>query len=258
MTLGQGVFITGTDTGVGKTVVAAALAGALRRQGVAAGVMKPFQTGATRQENGWFAPDAHFLAATAGIDDPMELICPVVLEAPLAPSVAAALAGRYVRVSDALPAYHELCRRHSFVVVEGAGGLGVPIEGRATMRDLAAAMQLPVLIVARPNLGTLNHTLLTVEYARAGGLNVAGIVLSNYPAEPGLAEQTNPDVVQALTGVPVLGLIPHDPEIDTERGQAGRIVDDMTVNPLLDNFLARLSALASPQSSPGSVTPADG
>lgn len=241
---GQGIFITGTDTGVGKTVVAAALAGALRRRGVDAGVMKPFQTGAVPQTEGWFAPDAHFLASVAGVDDPTELICPTTLEAPLSPSVAAALAGRPVRVADTLPAFHELCRRHAFIIVEGAGGLAVPIEGRATMRDLAAAMGLPVLIVARPSLGTLNHTALTVEYARAGGLAVAGIVFSNFPAEPGLAEQTNGDAVQALTGIPFLGVVPHDPAVDTEQGQAGRIVDDMAVNPLLDRFLARLSALS--------------
>ena len=84
-------------------------------------------------------------------------------------------------IADVLPAFNELCRRHPFLVVEGAGGLAVPIDGRETMRDLASALQLPVLIVARPGLGTINHTALTVEYARAGGLSVVGVVISNYP-----------------------------------------------------------------------------
>ena len=166
------------------------------------------------------------------------------LEAPLAPSVAAKLAGRTVRLTDALPGFAELCRRHEFVVVEGAGGLAVPIEGRATMRDLAAAMGLPVLIVARAGLGTINHTALTVEYARAGGLEVAGIVFGDYPEAPGLAERTNAEAVEALTGVPVLGVIGHDGEVDTEKGRAGGIVEAMGANPLLERFLERMRGLA--------------
>ena len=240
MSLGRGIFVTGTDTGVGKTVVAAALAGALRRRGIDAGVMKPFQTGATVQEGIVFAPDAQFLLTVAGVDDPMALVCPVILEAPLAPSVAARIAGRRVGISDVLPAYEELCRRHSFLVVEGAGGLAVPIDGRTTMRDLAVALQQPILIVARPGLGTINHTALTIEYARAGGLAVAGVVISNYPDDPDLVESTNPEAIEALTGVPLLGLLPHDPDVDTETGRAGQIVDTMAASPLLDRLLAGL------------------
>lgn len=241
--IGAGLFVTGTDTGVGKTTVAAALAGAMRQRGIGVGVMKPFQTGAVPTEGGWFAPDAQFLVTAAGVDDPMDLVCPVMLEAPLAPSVAANLAGRRVGLADVLPAFDELCRRHPFVIVEGAGGLAVPIDGSLTMRDLARAMRLPLLIVARPSLGTLNHTALTVEYVRAGGLDVAGIVLANYPDAPGLAEQTNPAALESLTSVPLLGLTPHDPDVDSDAGQMGRIVDDMTANPLLERLLARLSEI---------------
>ena len=243
MSLGRGIFVTGTDTGVGKTVVAAGLAGALRRRGIDTGVMKPFQTGTTMRDGQLFAPDAQFLVTVAGVDDPMALVCPVMLDAPLAPSAAAKLAGRRIGIGDVLPAFDELCRRHSFLVVEGAGGLAVPIDGRDTMRDLAAVLQLPVVIVARPSLGTINHTTLTVEYARAAGLDVVGVVVSNYPDVPDLAEQTNPEAIEALTGVPVLGLILHDADVDTETGRAGRIVDDMAANPLLDRLLARLTAL---------------
>ena len=243
MNLGRGIFVTGTDTGVGKTVVSAALAGALRRRGFDAGVMKPFQTGATVRDGNAFAPDAQFLVTVAGVEDTLDLVCPVMLPAPLAPSVAARIAGRRVGLGDVLPAFEEMCRRHSFLVVEGAGGLAVPIDGHTTMRDLASALRLPVLIVARPGLGTINHTALTIDYARAAGLGMAGIVISDYPDAPDLAEQTNPEAIEALTGVPVLGLLSHDPAVDTELGRAGRIVDDMAANPLLDRLMACLEAL---------------
>jgi dethiobiotin synthetase len=234
------VFITGTDTGVGKTVIAAAIAGALRRQGVNVGVMKPFQTGVTKAANGWYAPDAEFLKAVAEVDDEMELICPVMLEPPLAPAIAAPLALRTVGIADVLPAFEELCRRHSFVIVEGAGGLAVPIDGFNTMRELAKALDLPILIVARPSLGTINHTHLTVEYAREAGLTVAGVVISNYPEDPDLAEQTSPTAIESLSRVPVLGTFAHDPKVETELPRCGQIVQQMAASVLLNNLIQRL------------------
>src|SRR5205823_4609969 len=122
-----GIFITGTDTGVGKTAVAAALAGALRSRGLDVGVMKPVQSGAERGPGGLVAPDGHFLAIAAGVEDPPEWVCPVCLEAPLAPSVAAEMEGREIDLGVVFAAYRALRERHDWLIVEGAGGICVPI-----------------------------------------------------------------------------------------------------------------------------------
>jgi len=158
-----GVFVTGTDTGVGKTVVATALVTALRERGVDVGVMKPCETGV-----GPDGPlDALALAAAAGEPDPIDAVCPWPLPVPAAPSVAAALAGRPLDLDAIGRAYRALAGRHAFTVVEGAGGLLVPIHEEASMADLAAGLDLPLLVVVRTALGTINHTLLTL--AEGGG-----------------------------------------------------------------------------------------
>jgi dethiobiotin synthetase len=236
----KGLFVTGTDTGVGKTAVTAALAGALRRRGIDAGVMKPIQTGAIRSSGGLIAPDARFLAAAAGVIDPPDLICPCRLETPLAPAVAAKLEDREVSLASVLAAYHELLDRHGFLLVEGAGGICVPISGTYLMSDLARDMGLPLLVVARPSLGTINHSVLTAHFARAAGLEVLGVVIGNYPKVPDLAERTSPVEIERLTGVPVLGIFNHEPSVDVEGGETGEIVTRMEGNPILDRLLALL------------------
>jgi dethiobiotin synthetase len=236
----RGLFVTGTDTGVGKTVVTAALAAALRRRGVDVGVMKPVQTGAVRASDGLIALDARFLAAVAEVDDPPDLVCPVLLEAPLAPSVAAELERRDIHPAEILAAYRELQKRHEAVMVEGAGGICVPITGTYLMSDLAREMELPLLVVARPSLGTINHTVLTVHFARAAGLEVLGVAINNYPADPGLAERTSPAVIEKLAGVPVLGFVAHDPKVDVDTGKAGETVTRMEGSALLERLLALL------------------
>lgn len=211
----SGCFVTGTDTGVGKTVVTGGLAGALRRRGVDAGVMKPVQTGVTVAERDRGGGDGGFLMRAAGLGDPPpladppDLVTPVCLEAPLAPSVSARLEGAAVDLDLVRRAYARLSARHPFMLVEGAGGLAVPIRGRYLMAHLASDLGLPLLVVARAGLGTINHTVLTVEFARARGLDVVGIVVNGYPATAaGLAERSNPATIADLTGVPILGVIP--------------------------------------------------
>jgi dethiobiotin synthetase len=200
------LLVTGTDTGVGKTVVAAGLAAALRRRGIDAGVMKPFASGARRGRS----EDALLLREAAGVDDPLDLINPVLFRLPLAPSVAARQEGRTVDVPRARAAFRALTRRHARGVVEGVGGLLVPIRDRWTVAHLARQWRLPLLIVARPTLGTINHTALTVLAARRFGLRVLGIVV-NHAARfrIGPAERSNPAVLAAETDVPVLAEIPY-------------------------------------------------
>jgi dethiobiotin synthetase len=224
MTIMRGIFITGTDTGVGKSAVAAAVAAALRAQGVNAGVMKPIQTGAIRENGRLAAPDGEYLRIISGVDDRPDDICPVMLETPVAPMVAAEIEGRTVDVGAIMDAYGRLQSRRELLVVEGAGGIAVPITPNYSMADLARDMDLPVLIVARASLGSINHTVLTVHYARAAGLAIAGIVINRYPSYPDVAEQTNPAAIERLCGVSVLGLLREDPAIDTNRGRPGSSV----------------------------------
>jgi dethiobiotin synthetase len=231
-----GIFVTGTDTGVGKTLVAAGLAAALRRRGIDAGVMKPIQTGALRTPAGLVGPDTRLLIEASGVDDPPELVSPVLLEAPVAPLTAAREAGVAVDLAGVMAAYETLRARHDFMVVEGAGGLCVPIREGYLMADLAREMGLPVLIVARPGLGTINHTLLTVHYARAVGLEAA-VLISNAPAEPGLAEQTGAAVIREAGAVPVLGELPHDPRLAADSPDLAAL-RELIPGTLLDRFLA--------------------
>jgi len=247
---GKGIFVTGTDTGVGKTVVAAALAAALRIDGVGAGVMKPVQTGAVPDDAtnqllsvlggappaSLRAPDAEYLKAVAGVDDPMRLICPSMYVTPVAPMVAAEFEGRAVNVGSILSAYRDLAARHELMVVEGAGGITVPLTEDYLMADLARSMGLPILVVARPSLGTINHTRLTVEYARSVGLDVVGVVINRCPSRPDIAERTNPAVIERLCKVPILAQLPEDGGVDVDKGLAGDTVEDLRKSRVLERL----------------------
>src|SRR5947209_3311877 len=150
-------LVTGTDTGVGKTVVTAGIAAALARAGVDVGVMKPFATGAKRARGRLASEDARFLRRAAGVQDSLEQINPICLQAPLAPSMAADIAKKKIDLRRVWAAFRHLQARHSTVVVEGVGGLLVPLITGFTVAHFARRLKLPLLIVTRPSLGTLNH-----------------------------------------------------------------------------------------------------
>lgn len=230
-------FVTGTDTGVGKSVVTGALAAALRQRGIDCGIMKPVQTGALPSDGERYAPDAEYLRQVSGISDPIELICPQMFDEPVAPSVAAEAEGRAVDIPAIHAAFAALAARHEMLLVEGAGGLAVPLRDTYVMADLAHEMDLPLIIVARPALGTINHTVLTVEYARLKGLRIAGIVISGYPATPTLAERSAPAEIERLTGVPILGLLPQLDGVDTDRLQPGDSVEAMVKSGIVERML---------------------
>jgi dethiobiotin synthase len=198
-------FVTGTDTGVGKTVACAALAAAELDAKRRVGYFKPVQTGCRSGDLG----DADFVAAAAGIRAGEGLR----YEAPLAPAVAAEL----TRVPISVDALVDMARGEHYAVdtliVEGAGGLLTPLSGDFTMADLAANLAAEVIIVTSPRLGTLNHTALTVEVARSRQLNLGGIIVSGWPDQPSLLEQTNLERIRRLA--PVLGVIPLVAGLDT-------------------------------------------
>ena len=200
----RGLFVTATDTGVGKTEVACAILRAARAAGLDLAAMKPAQSGHDPGERS----DAERLREAAGGGDPEELVCPYTFAAPLAPAVAARLEGVDVSLGRILAAARELGARHAALVVEGAGGILTPLTARETYADLAVALALPVLVVARAGLGTVNHTALTVEALRARGLAVAGVVLNRSSPAGDPSEPHNAAEIEKLTGARVLASLP--------------------------------------------------
>jgi len=221
----RGIFVTGTDTGVGKTVVAAGLAAALIQSGHDVGVMKPVATGGVRRREGLMSEDAEFLAHVADAPEPMRVISPVVLAEPLAPTVAARRAGVTIDLDAIRAAFDEIAAAHQLVIVEGIGGLLVPITEGYRVADLAAEFDLPLVVVARPGLGTINHTLLTVEVARSRGLDLLGIIINGLDADAaGVAEETNPAELAHEADLPILTVVPHDAETDPSEPYLGPAV----------------------------------
>jgi dethiobiotin synthetase len=196
----RGCFVTGTDTGVGKTVLCAALVASLRARGVPVGARKPVLTGLDESQDG-VAPDHELLASVSG--EAPETVAPARFRAAVSPHLAAELAATPIDV-PALVA--DVGAASSPVIVEGIGGLLVPIADGWDVRALARALGLGVLVAARPGLGTINHTLLTLEAARAGGLDVRAVVLTPWPHEPGTIERSNRATLARLGGVEVATL----------------------------------------------------
>ena len=197
----RGLFVTGTDTGVGKTVVSAAIVATLRDRGDAVRALKPLITGLDDPPDPVWPPDHELLARVSGHEpDEVKLLGygPAV-----SPHLAAELAGVPVRPGALEQGIRAAVRAGEVLVVEGVGGLLVPLAPGYDIRALAAALGLPLVVVARPGLGTINHTLLTVEAARAVGLEVRGVVMGPWPEEPGEMLASNRETIQALAGVAV-------------------------------------------------------
>lgn len=207
----KGFFVTGSDTGVGKTIITAALIRAAGLIGLRTCGMKPIETGCRKTGNGILLPtDGMFLREAAGMGGSLDLVTPLRFESPLAPLPASEREGRPVDLDEVRKSFAQLSERYDAVIVEGLGGLLAPIKRDYFVLDLARDIGLPVVVVARPALGTINHTLLTVNYAMREGLTVAGVIL-NYSSPPmnDLAEKSNPEVIQQLSPVPLIGIFPH-------------------------------------------------
>ncbi len=204
----KGIFITGTDTGVGKTVVSATLALLLRMKGVNVGVMKPATSGCREENGSLVSDDAMLLCRSAGVPYSKD-VAPYLLREPLAPSEAARLDGVRIDFAHVRDAYKRLAAAHDFMIVEGAGGLMVPLAGGLLVADLVRELDLPLLVVARPNLGTINHTVLTCFAAQQMKITVSGVIINNYPETPTRAEQGAAHQIGSLCGAPVLGVWPH-------------------------------------------------
>ncbi|MCL6479380.1 MAG: dethiobiotin synthase [Peptococcaceae bacterium] len=225
--MGTGVFITGTDTGVGKTVVTAGLLAALRRSGIDAVAFKPVQSGGVRKGNGGLAsPDADFYLKAAGMsgeERDYNLYC---LEPPLSPHLAAEMSGVTIDPGAILSRSREYLSNHRVLLVEGAGGICAPLNRDGyNMADLARDLGFPLVVVARPTLGTINHTLLTIHYARMKGLTVAGFIFNGPAGDQDFMVRDNAAVIESLTGAPLLGMLPHIRGLDVEGGRPGDLLE---------------------------------
>ena len=217
----RGIFITGTGTSVGKTVVAAGFAHVLKSSGKDVGVMKPIATGGVRSD------DAEFLAKAAGVSDDLNLINPVCLKPPLAPWVASKRTKIPIDLNKVWRAYRTLSDKHSFMIVEGIGGLMVPICKNFFVADMIKRLKLPIVIVSSQVLGTINHTLLTVRVAKYYKIKILGIVMNNISGlKDGILKETNPRAIEDLCKVKIIGKLPFDGTVNVSGGVLGRVVQD--------------------------------
>lgn len=211
--MSRGIFVTGTDTGVGKTVVAATLARLLRINGIGVGVMKPVTSGCRDENGALMSDDAQLLCQAAGISY-SEAVAPYCFREAVSPAEAARIEGARIDFSYIKEVYERLSASFEYVIVEGSGGLMAPLSGGLLVADLAKELGLSLLVVARPGLGTVNHTVLTCFAAQQMGLAVAGVIINGMPDDPGLAEQSAPHQIGSLCGAPVLGIWPQRNETD--------------------------------------------
>jgi dethiobiotin synthetase len=201
------VFVTGTDTGVGKTLVTAALARHFCIKGLNVGVMKPIETGVINPEK--LGSDATLLRWAAASTDAAGTISPYRFAKALAPCQAAKAAKALIDIESIVNACHSLRLSKDILLIEGAGGLMVPIRGGYIMADLAKSMGTSLLVVTHPRLGTLNHTLLTTFAARAMGLQLNGFIINRMPEVPDEAEQEAPHLLASLASADLIGVLPE-------------------------------------------------
>lgn len=197
----KGIFVTGTDTGVGKTIVTAGISLALKNKGINVGVMKPISTGGIQ--------DAKFLLNFIGLKDDIRLVNPVSFKNPLAPYVAGKIENRKINKNKIFRAFNKLKKLHEFIVVEGIGGVLVPILKDYFVADLIKDFKLPVIIVSRAGLGTINHTLLTLKILEQRKIKILGLIMNGFTGK-GLSEKTNQFVVENLSKYFVLAKIKKD------------------------------------------------
>jgi dethiobiotin synthetase len=211
----RGVFVTGTDTGVGKSVLASAICAGLVERGERVAAFKPAVTGLDEDPGEW-GHDHELLASAANAGQSPEDVAPYRFGPAVSPHLAAEQAGAEIDPAALLDSARRAASGADALVVEGVGGLLVPLAPSYLVRDFVADLALPVVIAARPGLGTINHTLLTVDAARDAGLRVAGIVMTPWPAQPGRLERSNIETVSSLARTPVTQMAP------IERGSFGR------------------------------------
>ena len=220
-----GLFITGTDTAVGKTVIAGAITRILTDKGLKVGVFKPIATGCHRTWEGLVSYETEFLANCANSNLPLPTITPVTYVTSATPVVSAAREAKPVNFDKIAAAYKQVCRDSDIVVVEGIGGVRVPLDMEFDLLDLAVEFNLPVVIVTHPDPGTVNHTLMTIDSVRAAKLKIAGVVINYCDAtKETIAGNTAPAVIAQFGAVNILSEVPFDETVDLDRMYLGEVI----------------------------------
>lgn len=232
------IFVTGTDTGVGKTTVTGLLAAGLRSRGLQVGVFKPAETGCNLGPDGkLLAADALRLRTLAGSTQPAEEVCPYAFAEPLAPAIAARRTGRAIDFRWLCTHIQSHAQRYDLAFVEGAGGWLVPLAPQLTFADLALALGADVLVVVANRLGALNHALLTVQHVRMCALRCVGYVWNHPAPVTDIAQTTNPEALQEWLGS-ALGSVPYLAGSLDEPDTAGRAAEEcLDLDRILGAFL---------------------
>ena len=234
----NGLFITGTDTGVGKTFVACALAALLSTKGKKVGVMKPVETGCELKDGQVQPSDALRLRRFSRSKIPLDLLCPYRFSPPVAPAVAAEMAGVRIEKEHIRDCYQQIAAQHDITLVEGAGGLLVPLADRYTFADLSRDLGVPLLLVVGSKLGAINHALLTLSCAGSRGLAVRGYILNQLTPTPDVAARTNRHALAETTDAPCLGSLPFSPlsgeEADDRAGLVALLTRELDLGRLLE------------------------
>ena len=216
MSMNHGIFITGTDTGVGKTLVTSALVRCLVQRGVDVGVMKPIETGVSRSPKA--QSDGARLRKAAGGHDPLTKVSPYVFQLPVAPLSAAQAEGTTVRMASIIRAFHALSQKHAFMAVEGVGGVYAPLTSSLNVVDLIYQLKLPAIVVGHSGLGGINHALLTLQALRQRKIPIVALVLNQRrpvrTKTARLQEQSTVALLRRLSQVPVVGPIPYSPRVN--------------------------------------------
>ncbi len=204
----QTFFICGTDTGVGKTTVTGILLKNFNDTGIRAGGFKPLESGCRSHQHHLKRADSEHLKKMGKMDDPINRINPYAFKEALAPGVAAERENKKISFTKIKNCLKQLQKKYDLVLIEGAGGLLVPVAGKKTNVDLIRYLGAPVIIVARLGLGTINHTLLTLHHLQHHKIPVAGVILNETSPLKTIAEKTNPDVLKKFK-IPILGIVPY-------------------------------------------------
>jgi len=231
------LFITGTDTGVGKTAITGMIARLLQREGIDVGVAKPVATGCRVTDRGRVCDDVEFLHRCLGFCDPREITCTYAFETPVSPHLAAKIEGRPILLPNIISNYFVSLGAHDLLLIEGVGGLMVPLTETQTVADLIQMLKTPVLLVSRNLLGTLNHTLLTLRYLKDHKIPVLGVIM-NHPTDAVDASQDdNASTIARFGGAPILGAIPYCPGLSTEKNVLADYEDAFRSNLNLEPIL---------------------
>ena len=234
----RGLFITGTDTGVGKTVVAAGLVSLARMRGLRARALKPVETGCPVKSGMLYPEDGILLQRASGEDLTLDECVPFRFSLPASPHRAAAMEGRNLKMFDVVEHVLALAEEADLTIVEGAGGLMVPLDEKTMMVDLIERLAFPALLVARTTLGTINHTLLSLEAHRRRGIPAAGIVLSGSSSTPGQEEEYTPrDLVRLVGEVPVAVLPNLSSEVVGDPDRIAATLSSLWSEHLLERWL---------------------